>query len=268
MTDLIIAQISDLHIRCEGKLLCDRVDTAAMLRRCVEHLASLPMRPSMLLATGDLTDGGTPAEYQTLKALLAPLQLPVYLIPGNHDDRDALREGFADHPWLAQSRPFVHYAIEDWPLRIVALDTSVPGCEGGQLCADRLAWLEATLAAEPAKSTLVMMHHPPFRTWMAGMDAIGLEAPEPFCAVIARHPQVERIVCGHLHRHIEARIGRVPVSVCPGAAHQIALDLAPGSPARFSLEPPGYLLHLWRAGEGMVTHSVPVGSFPGPYEFG
>lgn len=268
MHPLIIAQISDLHIKREGELSYGVVDTAAMLRRCVAQILASKPRPDLLLVSGDLVDSGVAHEYATLRRLLAPLELPVYLIPGNHDDRGALRREFSDQPWLNQCEPFVQYAIEDWPLRIVALDTVIPGDDGGRLCVERLAWLEATLAAAPGKPTLLMMHHPPFRTWIAGMDRHGLAAPEEFAALIARHPQVERIVCGHLHRHIEARLAGVPVSVCPSPAHQITLDLAPERRARFIMEPPGYLLHLWNAREGVVTHGVPVGAFAGPYGFG
>ena len=267
MDPLIIAQISDLHIKREGELSCGVVDTFAMLRRCITHLLALPQRPELLLVSGDLVDSGSPQEYATLRRLLAPLAVPYYLIPGNHDDRAALRDEFADQPWLRQWEPFIQYAIDDWPLRIVALDTVIPGDDGGRLCDERLAWLEATLAAAPRKPTLVMMHHPPFRTWMTGMDRHGLESPELFAAVIARHAQVERIVCGHMHRCIEARIGRVPVSVCPSPAHQITLDMAPGVHASFIMEPPAYQLHLWSAAHGLVSHTVPIGEFAGPYPF-
>lgn len=264
---LVIIQISDLHIKREGELSYGVVDTAAMLRRCVAHILASKPRPDLLLVSGDLVDSGSAEEYATLRRLLAPLGVPVYVIPGNHDDRAALRREFADQPWLSQWEPFIQYSIDAWPLRIVALDTVIPGDEGGRLCDERLAWFDATLAAEPRKPTLVMMHHAPFRTWIAGMDRHGLEAPEAFGAVIAKHSQVERILCGHLHRHIEARLGRVPVSVCPSPAHQITLDLAPEVRASFVMEPPGYLLHLWSVREGMVTHCVPVGAFAGPYGF-
>jgi Icc protein len=267
MDPLIIAQISDLHIKREGELSCGVVDTFSMLRRCVAHMLALPQRPALLLASGDLVDSGTAEEYASLRRLLAPLGIPAYLIPGNHDDRAALRREFADQPWLRQWEPFIQYAIDDWPLRIVALDTVIPGDDGGRLCDERLAWLEAALAAAPRQPTLVMMHHPPFRTWMTGMDRHGLEAPEKFAAVIGGHPQVERIVCGHMHRSIEARIGRVPVSVCPSPAHQITLDMAPGVHASFTMEPPAYQLHLWSAAHGLVSHTVPIGQFAGPYSF-
>jgi Icc protein len=267
MRPLIIAQISDLHVRREGELSYGIVDTCAMLRICVAQILAMPCRPALLLASGDLVDSGTPEEYTALRELLRPLTMPCYLIPGNHDDREVLRREFADHPGLGQWPPFVQYVIEEWPLRIIALDTVIPGEDGGRLCQERLAWLDTTLAAKPGKPALVMMHHPPIRSGIAGMDRHGLESSAAFEAVIAKHPQVARIVCGHLHRHIEARVGGVPVSVCPSPAHQIALDLDPASRARFVMEPPGFLLHFWNEGEGIVTHSVPVGAFAGPYGF-
>ena len=262
-----MAQISDLHIKREGELSYGVVDTAAMLRRCVAQLLHAPRRPDLLLVTGDLVDSGSPQEYATLRRLLAPLAVPAYFIPGNHDDRAALRAEFTDQPWLHQWPPYIQYAIDDWPLRIVALDSVIPGDDGGRLCDERLAWLDATLAAAPRVPTLVMLHHPPFRTWITGMDRHGLEAPEKFATVIARHVQVERIICGHMHRAIDARLGRMPVSVCPSPAHQIALDMAPQARASFVMEPPAYQLHLWSAGSGLVTHTVPIGNFAGPYGF-
>ncbi|MFM9967019.1 MAG: phosphodiesterase [Burkholderiales bacterium] len=267
MKPLILAQISDLHIKGEGELTCGVVDAARMLRACLAQILTTPWRPDFVLLTGDLVDGGAAKEYVCLRKLLAAMPMPVYLIPGNHDQRDTLREAFPDHAWLRQWPPFVQYAIDQWPQRVIALDTVVPGDDGGHLCEERLAWLDRTLAAQPEKPTLVMMHHPPFRTWITGMDRHGLLQPEAFAKVMAKHPQVERIICGHLHRHIEARLGRVPVSVCPSPAHQIRLDLATESRASFVMEPPGFLLHLWSAPDGMVTHYVPVGQFAGPYGF-
>src|SRR5215470_7524092 len=110
---MIIAQITDLHIKPPGRLAYRKVDTAAHLRRAVVHLNGLDPRPAVVLVTGDLVDGGASAEYAELRALLAPLAMPFYLVPGNHDARDALRAGFPDHPWLAGEGGFIHYAIDD-----------------------------------------------------------------------------------------------------------------------------------------------------------
>jgi 3',5'-cyclic-AMP phosphodiesterase len=264
---MLIGQISDLHIKADGKLSYRVVDTAGMLARCIEHVLALKQRPDAVVVTGDLVDFGKPEEYATLKALLAPLPMPYYLIPGNHDERGAMRAAFSDHAYLRQSDVFVQYAIDDWPVRIVALDTVIPGQSGGELCSDRLAWLESTLAAQPGKPTVVIMHHPPFETGIGHMDKIGLDGAPGLAAVIARHPNVERVLCGHIHRPIQMRFAGTIASVCPSPAHQVALDLAPDAPSRFRMEPPGYQLHKWTAGNGIVSHTAFIGEFAGPYPF-
>ena len=95
---MLIAQITDTHIKPEGSLADSHVDTSAFLARAVDHILHLDPRPDVVLGTGDLVDGGTSAEYARLRHLLSPLPMPVYLIPGNHDDREALRQVFADYP--------------------------------------------------------------------------------------------------------------------------------------------------------------------------
>ena len=121
---MLIAQISDMHVTAEGTLLYDRIDTAGYLERAVAHVLDLDPRPDVVIATGDLVDGGKPEEYARLRRLLAPLPMPVYLIPGNHDARDPLRAAFPDHAYLPKDG-FLQYTIEDHPLRLIALDTLV-----------------------------------------------------------------------------------------------------------------------------------------------
>jgi 3',5'-cyclic AMP phosphodiesterase CpdA len=262
----IVGQISDLHIKVQGKLSYRVVDCAAMLARCVEEILRLPQRPDVLLVTGDLVDFGRIEEYSHLRRLLAPLPMPYYLLPGNHDERSALRAAFPEHAYLRQWQPYVQYAIEDWPLRIVALDTVIPGEGGGRLDRARLEWLEETLSRSK-KPTLVIMHHPPFPTLIGHMDRIGLEGSDALEKIIARHPQVERILCGHLHRPIQYRFAGTIASTCPSPAHQVALDLAPDAKSHFKMEPPGFQLHAWREGMGVVSHTAFIGDFAGPYPF-
>jgi len=108
---MLIAQISDMHVKREGELLYGRIDTAGYLERAVAHLLRLDPRPDIVLATGDLVEGGKPEEYARLRRLLAPLPMPLYVIPGNHDGRDALRAAFADRGFLP-AQGFLHYAVE------------------------------------------------------------------------------------------------------------------------------------------------------------
>ena len=258
---MLIAQITDTHIKEEGALAYGRVDTAGFLARAVDHILHLESRPDMVLGTGDLVDGGTAREYAHLRHLLAPLPMPVYLIPGNHDDRDALRAAFADRPYMPREG-FIQYVVHADGVRLIAVDTLLPGQPGGRVDAERVAWLDARLGEARTTPTIIFMHHPPFRTAIEYMDDIGLEGADAMAEVVRRHPQVERVVCGHLHRSIQARWAGTLALTAPATAHQVGLDLRHAAGLSFTLEPPGYALHLWRPELGLVTHVASVGDFP------
>lgn len=265
---MLIAQITDTHIKLPGKLAYGKVDTAAMLKRCVAQLQTLKQQPDLILLTGDLVDLGRPEEYDHLKAILAPLKQRIVAIPGNHDERDAMRDAFAADSYLPKQRgSFLQFAIDDeYPLRLVGLDTLIPGQGGGELCAERLDWLDTTLSRKPDLPTLVLMHHPPFVTGIGHMDKIGLRGREAFTAIMARHPQVRLILCGHLHRTIRADVGGRPALTCPSPAHQVALDIDEQAPSCFRMEPPGFMLHWWSDGQ-LVSHTACIGDYDGPYPF-
>ena len=262
---MLIAQLTDLHIRRPGQKAYRVVETDRYLPPAVAALNALAPRPDVVLITGDATDFGRPEEYATLAELLAPLEIPWYLIPGNHDDRQALRDAFPAHDYLGDG-PFIQYAIERFPLRLLALDTLVPGESRGELCAERLDWLATRLAEQPERPTLIFMHHPPFATGIAHMDAIGLAGASGMAAIVRDYPNVERILCGHVHRTIFQRFAGTIASCCPSTAHQVALDLREDGPSAFVMEPPGYQLHLWHANE-LITHHGVIGDHAGPYPF-
>lgn len=264
---MILCQISDLHIKAQGKKSYRVVDTAASLRRCVEQVNRLPQRPDAVVLTGDLVDFGMADEYAVLRELLAPLTMPYYLLPGNHDERQTLRAAFPDHPYLMQGGERIEYVIDTHALRIVALDTVVPYSSKGELAAASLLWLDRILSEQPQRATVIVMHHPPFYTGIGHMDDIGLADAHLLEQVVRRHPQVERVLCGHLHRPIHTRFGGTIASTCPGVSHQVVLDLDPQASSRFVLEPPGFQLHLWDAQSGLVSHTAYVGEFDGPYPF-
>jgi len=263
---MLIAQITDTHIKMPGKLAYQRVDTAAMLQRCVAAVRRLDPQPDLVVLTGDLVDLGRPDEYVWLRNLLGPLQQRLIVVPGNHDEREAMRAAFAGDGYLP-ARGFLQFAIDDhYPLRIVGLDTVIPCQGGGELCAARLEWLETTLARDSGRPTLLLMHHPPFLTGIAHMDAIGLAGREAFTEIVARHPQIELILCGHLHRNIQTTVGGRRALTCPSPAHQVALDLRSDAPSGFAMEPPGYMLHWWNEGR-IVSHSAVIGDYEGPFPF-
>ncbi|MGH7048798.1 MAG: phosphodiesterase [Stellaceae bacterium] len=258
---MLLAQITDTHIRRPGEFAYGAVDTAACLERAVAALCALDPAPDVTVVTGDLVDLGTEEEYAHLRALLAPLKMPVFVIPGNHDAREPLRQAFAAEGYLPRTG-FLHYTVEDYPVRLVALDTHIPGAVGGELCRERLSWLDRALAAAPERPTLVLMHHPPFITGIGHMDRIGLTGIPGFIEIIAHHSQVERILCGHLHRAIDRRLAGTVAGTAPSTAHQVALDLAPAAPLAFTFEPPGYQLHWWSEEGGLVTHTGLIGEWP------
>jgi Icc protein len=265
---MLIAQLTDLHVRPHGVLANHVVETNAMLERALQHVAALEPVPDAVILSGDLTDMGLAEEYEILADLIRRhLAMPVYVIPGNHDVRETMRQGLRGFPGIADDPEFIQYTVDDFPLRLVMLDSVVPGEGHGALCAARLDFLDRALAAAPKKPTLVVLHHPPISVGIGFMDEINLRTGDAFAAVIAKHPQVERVLCGHHHRPIVARFAGTIVQVAPSTAHQVTLALEPGAPESLILEPPAYLLHRWTPESGLVSHQAYIGTFPGPYPF-
>ena len=236
----------------------------ARLAAAVATVLDLRPVPDAVLVSGDLTDHGTAQEYARVRGLLARLPVPVHVLPGNHDDRAALRAAFpvaagatgADGGADPAAR--YRYAVRCGPLRLVACDSIRPGRDDGELGADGLAWLDAALAAEPSVPTVLALHHPPLVFGMPALDAIGLPGSErtALAALVGRHPQVRRVVGGHLHRTAFTVLGRCPLVVGPSIHTTIKLQLgAPGfEPAP---DPPAVLVHVVTDGE-LVTHVLPV----------
>ncbi|OFZ92994.1 MAG: hypothetical protein A3F74_03460 [Betaproteobacteria bacterium RIFCSPLOWO2_12_FULL_62_58] len=256
---MLIAQISDLHVTLPGQLAYGIFDTAGNLSGCLAQIMQANPVPDVVLATGDLVETGAPDEYRRLRELLAPLTMPLYLIPGNHDDRAALCAAFRDHAYLPREGEPLRYAVEDFEVRLIALDTMIPGADGGTLDDAQLDWFDATLSAAPGRPTLVLMHHPPFKTGIRCMDEIALDAASAcrLGAIVERHRHVERIVCGHVHRGIQARWRGTAVSVCPSTAFQYILDLRENGFNSSTREPPAYQAHFWNGAE-LVTHTIAV----------
>lgn len=266
MTTLLL-QLSDPHIREPGRLAYGRINTAPYLAQAVASIGRLPQQPDAVVITGDLTDFGRAAEYDHLRELLAPLTMPIYLLPGNHDDRHQLRASFPDHSYLGASG-FVQFSVAVGRLQLIALDTVVPGASEGSLCQARLQWLEAALHAQSHRPVIIAMHHPPFQTLIGHMDAIGLRhGARELEAIVARFPNVERVICGHLHRAIQVRFGGTLAATVPSPAHQVALDLATDAASAWMLEPPGFGLHALPPAGRLVSHTVASGHHEGPYPF-
>ena len=239
---MIIAQISDTHILAKASDDPHAESRAENLRRCIADINARDV--DAVIHTGDSVHHGTDDEYALLREILGDLKPPLFLTPGNRDRHSAIRATFDNLSYLPRSGPFLHYAIEDHPVRLVALDSVSEGERKGVFCEARQAWLEQTLAQDPHRPTILFIHHPPFDV---GGHYIGgyrqLQHAEDFAAVARRHPQVLRLLCGHVHRfHHESWAGAA-ATIIPSVAVDLRKDVdsAVG-------EAPVYVLHVWSGG--------------------
>jgi 3',5'-cyclic-AMP phosphodiesterase len=264
-----IAQISDLHIKPPGQLAYGRIDTAKALERCIATLNAFQPAPDFVVISGDLADTPTIEEYEYLKRLLTPLKLPFAGIPGNHDSREMMRMAFPQGSYAFPSGP-LNQKIEIDALDLLLLDSSVPGKPYGKLDAPSLQWLEAALASAADRPALLFLHHPPFLTGIGHMDRQNLHNAGELASIIQRHPRIQLIATGHVHRATLTMFAGRPCTICPAPNHAVDLDLSELREPSFKVEPPAFHLHTWFPGEGfgsLVTHQVPIGEFDGPHPF-
>jgi 3',5'-cyclic-AMP phosphodiesterase len=252
---VLIAQITDLHIAEADNYMRKFVDANAKLAAAVDYLNALQLRPDVVLATGDLTDHGWREEYELLAAILAELDIPLLLIPGNHDEREPLLEAFAaTHPYLPQQGP-IQYVVDDYDVRLIAVDTTRDDHHDGQLDDDRLQWLDRTLGQRPDDPAVVFLHHPPFTTGIWWMDCVGLGGARQLESIVRNHRNVQLVLAGHLHRPITTNWGSTVVSTAPSTTHQVVCNLHPDSLPAVAAEPPMLQLHWW-TGDAFVSHTT------------
>jgi 3',5'-cyclic AMP phosphodiesterase CpdA len=251
---MLIAQLSDSHIAVPDDDFAKLYHPAEKLRNAARHVNNSPNRPDLVFLTGDLVNTARREEYVVLREILPTFEMPVYLLPGNHDDCSLLREMFPDHDYLPQEGK-LHYVVDGWPLKFICLDTNIHGKPQGEIGAAQLDWLDQELTAETDRPVVVLLHHPPFKTGLTSMDNMGLLDKQDFADVIARHDHVERILCGHLHRAIQKQVGGALTQTCPSTSHQVRLLLGEQNALGTVFEPPEYLLHYWTEAGGLVTHT-------------
>jgi 3',5'-cyclic AMP phosphodiesterase CpdA len=246
---MIIAQISDTHIlarRSDDPLGACRAED---LRRCIADINNQAV--DAVIHTGDSVQHGTVEEYEHLRAILAPLKAPLFLTPGNRDSQTALRAAFEDLGYFPPDGELLHYTVEHYPVRLVALDSVAAGERKGVYGPQRLAWLQKTLASEPDKRTILFIHHPPFD--IAEHYRGGYRRPqdaEDLAALVSRHPQVERLLCGHVHCWHREQWGDTVATTMPS----VAVDLRKGIDAAVGAAPL-YLLHTVLSGGGVVSQT-------------
>jgi 3',5'-cyclic-AMP phosphodiesterase len=240
----MIAQLSDFHLR-DGEEVPDRALAAA-----VEAVLALRPLPDAVLASGDLADTPTVAEYERVRRLLEPLPMPVHALNGNHDDPGMLEDCFG-------SPPSYSVAIGEG-MRLVVCDTRLDGSDAGVLGAERLGWLESELAADRESPTILALHHPPVAIGLTAIDGIGLPHADALALaeMLPRFPQVRRVVTGHVHRASFSALAGCPVVTVPSTNIQARLEFGVNE---FNMvdETPGFAVHALVDGE-LVSHIQPI----------
>jgi 3',5'-cyclic AMP phosphodiesterase CpdA len=249
----ILAQLSDMHVVREPSIDGGPTGGAENLAVAVDAIQRMSTPPDAVVLTGDLTDHGTVEEYELLRSVLAPLTMPVMVIPGNHDVPQHLWEVLGWPRGAAEVGGRVHHVREVGDVRVVGLDSSRPDRTDGEVTEDDAAWLDRVLAGSSAP-TAVLVHHPPFRTGIWWMDAIGLTGAGLLEQVVRRHPHVGRVLSGHVHRLISTQWGPTGLYVAPSQVRQTMLDLEPFHAPTVTAEAPQVVLHVW-TGTGWVTHT-------------
>jgi 3',5'-cyclic AMP phosphodiesterase CpdA len=201
-----------------------------------------------VLITGDLVEHPGPTTYSHFRDLIEPLKMPTYLMPGNHDDPAIMCKYFCKTPLFPAKAPHYQYAIEDFPFRILMLNSHFDNSELPYFGQRRLHWLEEQLAASD-RPTLIAIHHPPFKTGIGFIDMVGQGWYRGLGEVIRRSPQVLKIICGHGHIDLLGRLGSVPVQMVGSIAHQlIAGRVCDVAPAFDNVRVPP-MLHHWLDGD-------------------
>jgi 3',5'-cyclic-AMP phosphodiesterase len=252
---MIIAQVSDTH------LALDKPDAERSVRDFASTIAdinALDPPADVIVHTGDIVHNGRQDEYAQARALLAKARAPVYVLPGNKDDRANLRAAFSTRGYLTPVSEFIDYAIEDFPIRLIALDTLKPGGNRGEFRPEQARRLIELIGAESHKPIAVFTHHPPFEVTV-GPDRFHFERPESMARLREALQHCERIIAvfsGHVHRAATGQIGRIPASVAPC----IATTLRKGEYPPPMKTRPVYHLHRFDPAWGMVTESRIVGA--------
>jgi len=238
---MLIAHLSDTHITVTGP-------SVELAQQAILRVMGLDPLPDCIVITGDIVDNGAPAEYELVASVVATAGIPVHLVPGNHDDAATM---------VAVLGGEAYYRVEYPGLRILALDSSVPGRFDGALGAEQLAWLDAELGAAGDDPVILALHHHPVPSGIATMDKMGLVDAPVLAGVLSRHRPPVRILHGHLHRNVTTSFAGAVVTCAPSTLRQLYLDLAGRPYGSFVNEPAGFLLHDVR-GTDVVTHYVPI----------
>jgi len=248
-----LVHLSDTHLLGGSARLGGRFDVTASLRRALDAVERTEVRPDAIVFTGDLTDLGEPEAYRRLRELVEPwaarLGAPVVWVAGNHDERPALRAGLLD---AAPDEQPVTGVWDLGGLRLIALDSSVPGWHHGDIDDAQLAWLGGILAEPAPLGTLLAMHHPPLPGHIPFFDILELRRQPELASVIAGS-DVRGILAGHLHYSTSGTFAGVPVSVAAATCYTMNLQRPPVAVNGMDAGQSFHLVHVYA---DTITHAV------------
>lgn len=230
-----VAQITDTHISL------DVPAREADLEKCISQINELDPLPQLVVHTGDVSHNGLLEEYEVASKHLHALKVPWFVLVGNKDRRKTVLEVFSRRGVPRADFPFVQYAVDEFPIRIVCIDTLCENNNKGDFCQERLKDLEQLLVAAPDRPTALFMHHPTFdvATIPEPFQFVSRQRAEALEQLVGQFGCVNRVFCGHVHRPYEANIGTVPAQVMTA----VALDLRKGEQEPMSEDTPLFLLH-------------------------
>lgn len=264
MTRLI--QISDTHLVAAPQLVSGRLDTRTLLQAAVDRIAADLEKIGPvdgLIVTGDISDDGSAESYRLAQDTLASLELPLYFIPGNHDDRQAMFDVFSA-PQGEDVNKF-HWSARVGEIQLIGLDTTIPRSGGGDLDKETLNFLAAELSNSKNLPTIVALHHPPFASGIKFMDKIGLRGVDGLREVLEGASAEVRLICGHLHSSVIASVGRHIAISSPATCSSFEADYRDNAPVGFTTRPGGYMIHQWVDGFRSTCVPLTVGSGPHPF---
>lgn len=264
---MLIAHISDSHIAGWGKKAYNIAPTADNLALCVRHINRLNPQPDLVLVTGDITYQGLPEEAQQAATILRQLDCPFFIVPGNHDDPATLLEEFRQEHCPTENHNFINYVIDGYDIRLIGMDSTLKNAAGGKIDAAGRKWLEARLSEEREQPTVLFMHHPPVKCGVLETDEDGFACTDALGVIVGKYPNIERILCGHIHLQTHVGWCGTVVSTAPSMGLQLGLDLTLTRPSEFYLESPGYQLHYYHPEKRLISYTIYVKDRNGPYLF-
>jgi len=259
---MLIGHLTDLHMVAEGQRLGKVLDVNALVRRAVETINAEPVPPAFVVVTGDLTHSGTREETVQARLALDALAMPYFAMPGGHDDPEIFSEVFGRHAWRDDGSGDIRYVVDDYSVRLVVADTTAGKGRKPEFGAERCAWLEEVLAAAPDSPTLLAIHHPPFQCRIpvaTYVEDFTVSWADGLRDVVRRHPQIQTVICGHVHRATHVRWAGTMASIGPSTSVQsdplfsdFSGDGQVGIRGRLALEPGGWQ-GLWWDGEALLN---------------